>query len=73
MIQLLIHDLRPGEWAQRIEKNRKNVSALQSLWDMLFMIDLWPENRQRFGVDMSAVVDALSKMPESVVLAVSSQ
>lgn len=71
MIQLLIHDLHPGEWAQRIEKNRGKGPALQSLWDQLFMIDLWPENRQRFGVDMAAVVDALSKIPESMVLAAS--
>ncbi len=69
MIQMLIGDLLSGEWAQRIEKNREKVPQLQSIWDQLFMIDLWPENRIRFGVDITAVVDALSKVPESVILA----
>lgn len=71
MIELLIHDLRPGEWAQRVEENRKRISVLQLMWDRLFMIDLWPENRQKFGVNMDAVVDALSKVSESAVLAAS--
>ncbi len=28
---------------------------LQAEWDRLFMIDIWPENRKRFGVDMMVV------------------
>jgi hypothetical protein len=29
---------------------------IQRLWDKMFMIDLYPENRERFGVDMNEVV-----------------
>jgi hypothetical protein len=29
----------------------------QRLWDDMFMIDLYPENRERFGLDMSAIVE----------------
>jgi hypothetical protein len=30
---------------------------LQHEWDKLFMIDLYPANRERFGVDMAAIVE----------------
>lgn len=33
---------------------------LQRLWDRLFMIDLYPSNRERFGLDMRAVVEAIA-------------
>ena len=29
----------------------------QRMWDEMFMIDLYPENREWFGVDMSAIVE----------------
>lgn len=29
----------------------------QRLWDDMFMIDLYPENRERFGLDISAIVE----------------
>jgi len=29
----------------------------QSLWDKMFMIDLFPNNQKRFGVDWSAIID----------------
>lgn len=32
-------------------------SELQRMWDEMFMIDLYPENRERFGVDMTAIVE----------------
>lgn len=36
-------------------------SDLQLMWDELFMIDLWPANGDRFGVNMSSVIDTLSR------------
>ena len=41
------------------------TEELQLIWDTLFMIDIWPENRQRFGVDMTAVRESMtgSKSP----------
>jgi hypothetical protein len=33
---------------------------LQQLWDQMFMIDLYPNNRERFGVDMRAIVDLIT-------------
>ena len=32
---------------------------LQQIWDEMFMIDLYPENRERFGVDMSAIIELI--------------
>lgn len=32
-------------------------TELQQVWDKMFMIDLYPENRERFGVDMTAIVE----------------
>lgn len=29
---------------------------LQKMWDEMFMIDLFPENRERFGIDMNEIV-----------------
>jgi hypothetical protein len=35
------------------------AEVLQEEWDRLFMIDLWPENRGKFGVDMTLVRNCL--------------
>lgn len=35
-------------------------TTLQRMWDELFMIDLYPSNRERFGLDMRAVVEAIA-------------
>ena len=32
---------------------------LQWVWDQMFMIDLYTENRERFGIDMTAVVELI--------------
>ena len=32
-------------------------TELQQAWDEMFMIDLYPGNRERFGVDMTAIVE----------------
>jgi hypothetical protein len=36
-------------------------TSAQAIWDRLFMIDLYPENRERFGVDMRAIVEIIMK------------
>jgi hypothetical protein len=41
---------------------------LQAEWDRLFMIDLWPENREKFGVDMTLVRNILLGGEQSVPL-----
>lgn len=33
--------------------------ALQSVWDKMFMIDLYPENQERFGLDVRTIVEAI--------------
>lgn len=35
--------------------------ALQKMWDEMFMIDLYPRNRERFGVDMRAIADVITE------------
>lgn len=35
--------------------------GLQRMWDELFMIDLYPSNRERFGLDLRAVVEAIAE------------
>lgn len=32
----------------------------QQIWDRMFMIDLFPENRERFGLDMRAIVNLVA-------------
>jgi hypothetical protein len=34
---------------------------LQQMWDTMFMIDRYPENRERFGVDMESIVELIMK------------
>lgn len=34
-------------------------TELQQQWDKMFMIDLYPDNRKRFGVDMKAIVEGI--------------
>ncbi|MBW2031307.1 MAG: hypothetical protein JRH06_15575 [Deltaproteobacteria bacterium] len=36
------------------------VNVIQRLWDEMFMIDLYPENRERFGVDWSREFEMIS-------------
>jgi hypothetical protein len=38
---------------------------LQDKWDKLFMIDLYPGNEERFGVDMAAVLEMVLRCKES--------
>lgn len=35
--------------------------VLQQVWDQMFMIDLYPENKQRFGVNMKEIVNIILK------------
>jgi hypothetical protein len=32
---------------------------LQGVWDEMFMIDLYAENRERFGINMTAIVEMI--------------
>lgn len=34
-------------------------TVLQEIWDKMFMIDLYPENRERFGLDVKAIVEII--------------
>ena len=31
----------------------------QGVWDEMFMIDLYPQNRERFGINMTAIVEVI--------------
>lgn len=44
------------------------VPELQLIWDKLFMIDLWPANREQFGIDMASIVETLSGSEDGVLL-----
>jgi hypothetical protein len=37
----------------------RSWTKLQRVWDEMFMIDLHPQNRERFGLDMKAVVEQI--------------
>lgn len=34
--------------------------VMQQIWDQMFMIDLYPENKSRFGLDLRAIVERIS-------------
>jgi len=36
-------------------------TALQEIWDKMFMIDVYPENRRRFGLDVQTIVEMIVK------------
>ena len=55
LIEALIISMRQS--VRRQPRARMHQRAmLQCLWDEMFMIDLYPENRKRFGVDMSDII-----------------
>lgn len=39
---------------------RKIGAALQELWDRMYMIDLYPENQERFGLDVKFIVSKVT-------------
>ncbi len=39
--------------------HRDQAAGMQRIWDIRFMIDLYPENRERFGCDIDGLVTAL--------------
>ncbi|MGD9576771.1 MAG: hypothetical protein AB7Y74_00815 [Syntrophorhabdus sp.] len=65
MIKAFIHGVPPRQWMQRLERIRARIPELQLRWNELFMIDLWPANQERFGLDITAVVESLSKIKKS--------
>jgi len=52
-------ELSSAEIESRLSKLTPSLQAtfFQHLWDTMFMIDLYPENRERFGVNWSEIVD----------------
>ncbi len=36
-------------------------TVLQNIWDKMFMIDRYPENRQRFGLDVRAIIEMIAR------------
>jgi hypothetical protein len=42
---------------------------LQQIWDEMFMIDLYPENRERFSVDMNRIVELINTKGAGLSLA----
>lgn len=45
-------------------ENRLMIPAwplLQQMWDEMFMIDLWPENRECFGLDVKAIMERIER------------
>ena len=43
------------------------AAELQLTWDKLFMIDLWPEKVEQFGIEMAEIVEALSGSQDAVL------
>jgi hypothetical protein len=37
----------------------RSSTKLQQVWDEMFMINIYPQNRERFGLDMKAVVEQI--------------
>ena len=35
------------------------VSLIEAMWDKMFMIDLYPGNRERFGINWDEIVDMI--------------
>jgi hypothetical protein len=35
---------------------------LQQVWDQMFMIDIYPENRERFGIDIKEIVERIDRV-----------
>ncbi len=56
-------DLSPSEIENRLAQLPAipNWTELQHVWDKMFMIDLYPINRERFGIDMKEIVERIEK------------
>jgi len=51
--------------SMREDQKRKQVNRyfIQKTWDEMFMIDVYPENRERFGVNWDEIVDMIGSSP----------
>ena len=38
----------------------------QQTWDQMFMIDLWPENKERFGIDARDITERISRLADKL-------
>jgi hypothetical protein len=63
--QLMLADNKFSDW--EIEHRLSYCPSipsqveLQLMWDKMFMIDLFPENRERFGIDMNAIIKIVTQ------------
>lgn len=64
--EMLIILNRPEKQWLELDRNfspplEERKQFYQSFWDKLFMIDLFPDNQQRFGIDWSVVIDMVER------------
>jgi hypothetical protein len=67
IVKNLIITMRPpDEKSQPVDRLLQCVgvktewSYWQRVWDEMFMIDMFPENKERFGIDMLAIVKMIA-------------
>ena len=60
-------DLAPAEVERRMAQLPATVPPTdwQRVWDEMFMIDLYPENRDRFGVNMGEIARLVAEEAQS--------
>ncbi len=54
LAELLINLMRKDHKHKQVKQN-----LIQEMWDKMFMIDLYPENREKFGVNWAEIVDII--------------
>ena len=54
LAELLINLMRKDYKHKQVKQN-----LIQEMWDKMFMIDLYPENREKFGVNWAEIVDII--------------
>jgi hypothetical protein len=74
--QKLIETLRKRALAatpfagEQIESQLKELPLLppwgevQRWWDQMFMIDIWPENKERFGIDLKDIIERIERFAD---------
>ena len=59
----------PAEIEYRLSQFSSSLQAdlIQRLWDEMFMIDLYPENKARFGVNWTKIVEMLLRLQKKAI------
>jgi hypothetical protein len=39
-------------------------TEVQQMWDQMFMMDLWPENKERFGIDAKDILERIERFAD---------